>query len=656
MAGIIGTVIRIQDLYEQKDTSINYGEGLEKTKLFDLKKDRKYIVPLFQREIRWQKGNLFSLVSDVKNKPKFLGNIILTKTNKGDYEILDGQQRSTIIYMLVNYIRNKYAERINVFNLCELEIESFKGFSSLFKHYFDMGSLTADEINTIHESDDYVQCDKYMDLWREISGLSVLKNVTDAEAFLKNLANCEVNVIVNIESEESGIESFLDVNLKGVKLDTEDIFKGYLCAQDNSREIHDIWSRLKKLDAKINPPKKQQVYPFMTIIEHFMRCKLLTNDLYKDIEFNTEFELVKEQEVEGKTYSQSTHLLSVIHNKTYLKECLAEIEMIMNLLSGMVNSAGTSDLYAAFVRECNDRFPKKKKVDDKERDIMFNLTKKIIRDKDKVPNCLLIKYFMDTLLNEKVAKKDLEKIYAVSTASLLFSIFETKKDFEIIKSIIKETDWYGQLCTYISSKISAQTANGKMISVIYNERKDGEDNLQVFRCKSLATLFDYYELKKGILKIKSGKTAELEEFLNNSVKYSIEHFIINDSGKIACTNAKGVLIEYNYPPTISKLKNTLLNYIFICETLNGAMQNDPFDKKLYRLLNGDLKEGFKKENSGYSKKIVDLARMKVKFPDVDSFETSEEYMHKMDEYFNEKFETQMLDYTKAVFEAMKGIL
>lgn len=102
-----------------------------------------------------------------------------------------------------------------------------------------------------------------------------------------------------MENEEEGIESFLDVNLKGVKLDTEDIFKGYLCSIDNSQDIHDIWSRLKKIDAKLNS-KKRQVYPLMTVIEHYLRCKLLTNDAYRDIEFNSDFVLSKEQEVEGK--------------------------------------------------------------------------------------------------------------------------------------------------------------------------------------------------------------------------------------------------------------------------------------------------------------------------------------------------------------------
>lgn len=49
MPGIIGTVISIKDLYEKKDTAISYFAGTKQIDLFELKKNRKYIVPVFQR-------------------------------------------------------------------------------------------------------------------------------------------------------------------------------------------------------------------------------------------------------------------------------------------------------------------------------------------------------------------------------------------------------------------------------------------------------------------------------------------------------------------------------------------------------------------------------------------------------------------------------
>lgn len=39
MPGIVGTVITIKDLYEKKDATISYGEGVEKKALFKLRKE-----------------------------------------------------------------------------------------------------------------------------------------------------------------------------------------------------------------------------------------------------------------------------------------------------------------------------------------------------------------------------------------------------------------------------------------------------------------------------------------------------------------------------------------------------------------------------------------------------------------------------------------
>lgn len=653
MPGIIGTVITIKDLYEQKDAAISYLEGIEKTDLFKLKKERKYIVPLFQREIRWQKGNLMTLISDVKNKPKFLGNIILTKTASGDFEILDGQQRTTIIYLLIKFFETRFSDRFNVFKLCDLEVNSFKGFRKLLDNSFDVEKFTVDELKEIRDTDDYEQYEKYLDLWNEIENCSIFNLPADTDDFLKNLSKCTVNVIVSIESEEEGIESFLDVNLKGVKLDTEDIFKGYLCSVDNSNEIHKIWSKLKKIDAKLNS-KKRQVYPLMTVIEHYLRCKLLTNDSYKDIEFNSEFMLTKEQEVEGKKYSENTHLVAVIHNKSYLKECLKEIEQILKLINGIKSSTGIADEYVNYINKYNESTTKNKKIDDKERDVMFNLTKKIVMDKDKVPNCLLIRYLLDVFLNERAKKADFQKIYAVSTATVFFSLFEPKKDLEIIKGMINPENWYEEMCAYISRQLKTQMGSGKTINVAYKDMKDNGNNPQKFRCKTLATVYDFYDISDTGIQVKKRKMGDLELFLNDENKYSLEHFIINDSGKIKYTNVNGVTIDYEYPTNVIKYRNSLLNYLFVDESLNERLGNAPVNVKIRRLTEGDLAEDYKNEESEFSKMIVEQVKSSINMPDLDNVKSQEEAEKELTNYFQNKFEDEFVTYMKNVFMEMGG--
>lgn len=47
--------------------------------------------------------------------------------------------------------------------------------------------------------------------------------------------------------------------------------------------------------------------------------------------------------VEGKKYSENTHLVAVIRNKSFLKECLNEIELILKLINGIKSSTGEVD-------------------------------------------------------------------------------------------------------------------------------------------------------------------------------------------------------------------------------------------------------------------------------------------------------------------------
>lgn len=592
-----------------------------------------------------------TLVSDVEKKPKFLGNIILTKTKNDDFEILDGQQRTTIIYLLIKYLECKYSGRFKDISLCDLVIESFVKFSVLFDEGFDLSKIDEKKLKEIRSTDNYEQYDKYFELWNEIDNCSVFKIPADATDFRKNLMDCQVNVIISTDSEEGGIERFLDVNLKGIKLDTEDIFKGYLCAQDNSKDIHVSWSKLKKLDAKLNI-NNQQVYPFMIVIEHYMRCKLMSSDAYKDIEFNTEFKLMKEQTIEGKTYSQDTHLIAVIHNKTFLKECLEDIEKILTLITSIKDDAGISNVYRDYLENYNKRVSEKKRIDDKERDVMFNLTKKILLDKDKAPKCLLIKYFIDVFLNNNSTKQDFQKIYAVSTFALLFSLFESKKDLETIKGIIKHNDWYQESCTYIKDQLENQSTSSKTIKVAYKEKKDSSDNPQKFRCKTLATIYDYFEFKDEKLLPKSKILSKLNEFLNDETKYSFEHFVVNDSGKIEFKTSKGISINYKYPPNIVKYKNSLLNYIFISEELNGKLKNEALSEKVNKLT-GNLKGKFKKGSSDFSKMVVDKVKESFNMPDLNEVKTSDEAIKKLDSYYKDEFEDQWISYMKSVFNEMR---
>jgi len=107
MGNIVGTIINISDYLKPEKISICIDVDSNRKNIFNLEENRIYIIPDYQREIRWQKENLIELMMDLKSGHKFIGNIILSKSND-EYYIIDGQQRTTIMLMLITYIRYKF--------------------------------------------------------------------------------------------------------------------------------------------------------------------------------------------------------------------------------------------------------------------------------------------------------------------------------------------------------------------------------------------------------------------------------------------------------------------------------------------------------------------------------------------------------------------
>lgn len=260
---------------------------------------------------------------------------------------------------------------------------------------------------------------------------------------------------------------------------------------------------------------------------------------------------------------------------------------------------------------------------------------------------MVIKYFLDVFLNQDATKEDYRQIYAISSAGLMFSLFESKKDLTVIRNIIKNDDWYKKTCEYINEKIKNQASSLKMIRV-----SKLNDEPQKFRSKSLATIYDFYDCSKEYIKIKTDKLNHLESFLNDETIYTTEHFVINESGKINYVTENGTRIEYSYPEKIIKYKNALLNYIFISDSLNREMGNIPVSEKVRKLLKGEYSKEFENEKSEYSKMVVECVSEHIKMPELGSCSDSEEACSILNNYFEMKFEDQFAELTKAVFMKM----
>lgn len=67
--------------------------------------DMEYIIPLYQRAYAWEDKQLIQLVEDIEDVAEdanyYIGSLIVSKQNDR-YEVVDGQQRLTSLYLLLN--------------------------------------------------------------------------------------------------------------------------------------------------------------------------------------------------------------------------------------------------------------------------------------------------------------------------------------------------------------------------------------------------------------------------------------------------------------------------------------------------------------------------------------------------------------------------
>lgn len=75
----------------------------ENGNMFDT--DMEYIIPLYQRAHAWEDKQLTQLIEDINDVAEdsnyYIGSLIVSK-QFGRYEVVDGQQRLTSLYLLLN--------------------------------------------------------------------------------------------------------------------------------------------------------------------------------------------------------------------------------------------------------------------------------------------------------------------------------------------------------------------------------------------------------------------------------------------------------------------------------------------------------------------------------------------------------------------------
>ncbi len=642
MSNIFGTILSVGDFLDIKTTVVSILRGYEKVSAYSLAENRKYIIPDYQREIRWSKENLIELISDISNGAKFLGNIILNERTPKEYEVIDGQQRITILLMIIYCIKSRFKNTIDILDTCELEMSNFDKFHLLIENNFRIDGLTPDVNSQLENSDVFNQRKAYNALWVQIENSDLLRTAKQCRFFLTNLIRSEINLIVNKDSTYS-IEYFLDVNLKGVKLDTEDIFKGYLFSRDANQPIRDEWKIFKINAFKLNELTE---YSTVKLLEHYFYCSLYKNNKYRNLQFKEDF-TIYETEIEGIKHYAGEHIIAVIEDNDYMIRSLKNINKFLNIILDIIKSESPEHNFKRM-------FNPSAHVDSVETVVIHNFIKKIMLDKNVVPKMLVMKYIIEVFFNSgEATKDDYRKIYGIYLLAILFTVFEGDKDIKKVLGVVKDNNWYDKVVEQSKSYFSCGKISKSRLTAQYKLINTNETENYMFRCKSLATIYNFFEISTNTVRIISGKMDKLKAYISDSDRFSHEHFIINycKAFSFISDNTR----KYKYPPDIRKYANSIFNFIFISKQLNQELGNNILSEKI-NILDEKLEPLSQIIECEFSKMIIERCRIDFANPVIPLTENIDECAQVMDLYyrshFNEEFSLYALEVIKKIGEKL----
>lgn len=177
-----------------------------------LEENIKYIIPLYQRAFAWESDEIFQLIediNDIKTENYFLGTLIVSR-NKDIFEVIDGQQRLTTLYLLF-YVLGIQTKEILFFDCRE---KSNYTLTHLNKKNFNENECETSLLNGI----------------KEIEKTIIEKETEDNDFKNKFMDKLEKVKLYRIEvPENTDLNRYFEImNTRGEQLEQADILKANL--------------------------------------------------------------------------------------------------------------------------------------------------------------------------------------------------------------------------------------------------------------------------------------------------------------------------------------------------------------------------------------------------------------------------------------------
>ena len=246
----------------------------------------EYIIPIYQRKYAWTYKEIDQLLEDISNANGnyYLGTLVVNKQDNGKYEVIDGQQRLTTLYLLMLYLDEKYKP---------IDFEARKKYDTALENLITNKQCNVNELN-----EGYKTITKYFS-----------SNKIDKTSFKENLDKV---FIVRVQvPEKTDLNNYFEVmNTRGEQLELHHIAKARIINklknEDDKKIAAAIWDACSNMDSYLVKNFKSNI-----------RNSIFENDL---LYFAKDLNKIPENinETWGKLSEKIKNIDSIINKSTVL--------------------------------------------------------------------------------------------------------------------------------------------------------------------------------------------------------------------------------------------------------------------------------------------------------------------------------------------------
>lgn len=211
---------------------------LDKETLFDT--EAHYVIPRYQRAYAWEDKEIVQLIDDINDSTGdyYIGSLVVAKVKgqEEQYEVVDGQQRLTTLYLLLHYLASRGGWSGEVGKTLSFDCRPNSNYTLV--HIQDLLSKEkplADDMDRIEQS--------------ILNGLKVIDqkfttgDAIDVVAFIERLKSV---ILYRIEvPEHTDLNRYFEImNTRGEQLEQHDILKAQLMEYLSDRREQEFFSRV----------------------------------------------------------------------------------------------------------------------------------------------------------------------------------------------------------------------------------------------------------------------------------------------------------------------------------------------------------------------------------------------------------------------------